>query len=462
MKPGVGRSLTDDQKDAIRKIHALGGKAGLFMEMRTGKTRAALVYTEFRKARRVLVVCPIMAIGVWIDECAEIGYNLPVIDLTSAGTVKERAKLLSRTGDAIVLINYESYWRVPLRGAIEKWRPEAVILDEGHRIRHRGSRHSRFAHRLCDLGIPLRLLLTGTPSNNGLQDIWSLYRFIDPRVFGEGYAIFAATYLKMGGFGGREVKGYMNVERANYLIDKTSYQARYDKPFEEEDIRVPVILSAPTRALYDKLKQDSIVEVQRLAGESRTVIARTVLTLLLRLQQTTSGFIRPVDDGPSETISTEKLGIAQELVADSLAQNRRVVIFARFRHDVEALKAAFPKYRVATLVGGQTTNQRRQIIADFRDGKYDIVVAQIKVASVGIDLSGASVGIFYSLGYSLDEFLQAKARLSGRFQTRNVSFYHLAARKTVDEKVYAALMTKIHIGSKLTDLGYVLNLLDST
>lgn len=458
MKDGVGRSLTEDQKSAIRKIHALDGKAGLFMEMRLGKTRAALVYTEFRKCRRVLVVCPSIAIGVWDDECAEIGYGLPVIDLTSAGTIKERAAKLRATGDAIVLINYESYWRPPLRGAIEKWGLDAVILDEGQRIRHRGSRHSVFAHRLSTaLNVPIRLLLTGTPSNNGLQDMFSLYKFINPRVFGTDYADFTAQYLIMGGYARREVKGYRQVERATALISATSYQASATHAHQQEDIRVPVKLSDPS--LYETLRKAAVAEIETLRGEKRQVIARTVLTLLLRLQQTTSGFVRPADDGPTETVSTEKLDAAKELVADSLAAGRKVVIFVRFLHDMESLQSAFgPHVRVATLVGGQTVKTRRQILDDFRDGKFDVVVAQIKVASVGIDLSTASVGIFYSVTFSLDEFLQAKARLLGRNQIRDVTYYHIVAKGTVDEKIYKALSAKIHIGSLITDLRYSLDL----
>lgn len=458
MKPGTGSSLTEDQKNAIRKIHALDGKAGLFMEMRTGKTRASLVYTEFRQCRRVLVVCPTTVIGVWQDEAAEIEYSLPVVDLWAAGTVRERAAALRKQGDGLVLINYESYWRPPLRGAIEKWRPDAVIFDEGHRLRHRGSRHSHFAHRLCDIGIPIRLMLTGTPSNNGLQDFWSMYRAVDPRIFGKSYADFAAEYLIIGGYAMREIKGYRHVERASALIARTSYQALATHTHQQEDVRVPVSLL--DRTLYDTLRKRAIVEVESLRGQKRQIIARTVLTLLLRLQQTTSGFVRPEDDGPTETVSTEKLDAVKELVADSLAQKRKVVVFARFLHDVESLKTAFgPRVRVAVLVGGQSPGARRKIIADFRDGKYDVVVAQIRVASLGIDLSSASVGIFYSLTFSLDEFLQAKARLLGRHQTRDVTYYHVVARDTVDEKIYKALSKKIDIGSRLTDLHYSLDLL---
>jgi superfamily II DNA or RNA helicase len=223
-------------------------------------------------------------------------------------------------------------------------------------------------------------------------------------------------------------------------------------------VRIPITLTS--RSLYDRLRKEAVVEVNSMLGESRQVVAKTVLTLLLRLQQATSGFIRPADDGPTETVSTEKLDTTKELVADALAQRRKVVVFVRFLHDMESLRGAFgPSVRVGTLVGGQTSTARKAVVDDFRAGKYDVIVAQIRVASLGIDLSTASVGIFYSLTFSLDEFLQAKARLLGRHQTHDVTYYHLIATDTVDDKIYKALTAKIDIGSRLTELQYTLDLL---
>lgn len=463
MKPGIAQTLFPEQVAALRRVHERDGKAGLFMEMGVGKSRVALVYTEYRRCRRVLVVCPISVVGVWERECAETGYSLPVIDLTSAGTVKDRAAFLRKTDSAIVLVNYESYWRRPLREQIDRWKPDAIILDEAHRIRHRGSRHSRFAHVLHDRNIPIRLALTGTPIVNGLQDAWSIYRFIDTRVFGERYADFALTYIRMGGYRGMEIKGYQNVERANSLIAATSFQAakRADLP-ERQDIPVPIRLTPRTQKVYDDLKADAIVRVTSADGQQHTVLARIALTLLLRLQQITSGFVRGEgEDADSEivTISDEKVSAALEIIDDAVAQGQKVVVFARFLHDVDSIRDRLPSsIRAAVFTGRQTSKQRSQISRDFHAGKYDVIVSQIKASALGIDLTPANVAIFTSIGFSLDDFLQAKDRLHRYGQTRPVSYYHLLARGTVDEKVYAALRGKMSIASRVTDLTYALDL----
>lgn len=460
MKADVGRELFETQKDALRKVHSLCGRAGLFMEMRTGKTRVSLVYTEFRKCRRVLVVCPISVIGVWEDEAASIEYSLPVIDLTAAGSIKERADRLKRTSDALVLINYESYWREPLRSAIIKWNPEAVILDEAHRIRHRGSRHSRFAHTFANRNTPIRLAPTGTPVTNGLQDVWSVYRFIDPDVFGRRYDDFAREHIIMGGYGGYEIKGYRNEPLVHQKIAATSYQAAAEHQIEFEDVRVPVRLSARAMEAYRELKKESIAEVVSAKG-THVVLARIVLTLIMRLHQITSGFIRDEETHEEVTISSDKRDVAIELIEDAVAQGRKVVVFARFLHDITSLRAAMPKgVRFATLTGAAKAAQRSTVRRDFQAGKYDVILAQVKVASLGIDLASASVAIFFSVGFSLDEFLQAKARLLGPAQKRSVTFYHLVARGTVDEKIYDALQAKIAIAGRVTDLQYALDLLD--
>ena len=456
----ITRSLFPEQKDALRLLDRMDGRAGLFMEMGTGKTRVSLIWTAYKQCRRVLVVCPISVVGVWEREARLIGYELPVIDLTAAGSIKERAAFLRKTDSALILINYESYWRRPLRDVILAWQPDCVILDEAHRIRHRQSRHSRFAHVLRDKGIPNRLALTGTPIVNGLQDVWSLYRFIDPRVFGERYSDFALTYIRMGGFRNMQIRGYLNVPEANAKIAATSYQAkkRADLP-ERQDIVVPIKLSPETRRAYTTLRDQAIARVRDTEGEERIVLARIVLTLLIRLQQITSGFVRDESDDDPVTISTEKVDATVDLINDAVAQGLKVVVFARFLHDVDSIRDRLStSIRSAVFTGRQTGRVRKQIEQDFHQGKYDVIVSQIKAASLGIDLTPANIAIFTSVSFSLDDFLQAKDRLHRPGQTRPVSYYLLIAEDTVDEKVYDALRNKMSIASRVTSLTYALDL----
>lgn len=447
------------QIEALRKVHSLDGKAGLFIAMGGGKTRVALAYASMRQCKRLLVVLPLSVASVWEREASLINFPLPIVDLTTRGTVASRSNLLRKTGDAMVIINYDSYWREPLRSTIDKvWKPDGVILDEVHRIRHRSSRKARFAHVLGGRDLLVRLGLTGTPINNGVEDAWSIYRYIDPKVFGTRWAEFENRYIMMGGYPFPTIQGYKHEDEARAKIARTSYQWDDALP-KPPDVPIFVTLSGESNRHYQELRKHSITELENARGQPRTVIALLALTLTLRLQQITSGFTKTVN-GEIIDVGEEKSDAVLELVQDASYQRKRVVIFARYIHDLERLREKLKDFRTVTIQGGQTSGQRKQIVSDFDAGHYDVILVQIRAGGLGIDLASASMAIFYSVGHSLEDFNQAKGRLSGALRQRHpVVFYHIIARGTVDEDIYSSLSADINVAHNVTDLRYALNLI---
>lgn len=448
------------QIEALRKVHSLDGRAGLFVAMGGGKTRVALSYASMRQCKRLLVVLPLSVASVWEREARLINFPLPIVDLTTKGTVKHRATLLERTGDAIVLINYDSYWREPLRSAIDKkWVPDGIILDEVHRIRHRASRKARFAHVLGTRDAKIRLGLTGTPITNGLQDAWSIFRFINPAVFGNRWKDFEDRYLLIGGFPFPSIQGYKNEDEAKSKISVSSFQWEDSLP-KPPDVPIFVTLSPETRKVYTTLRKESIVRLLDAEGKSKTVIAQLAMILTLRLLQITSGFTREVG-GDILEVGEEKADAVLEIVQDIVYQQKRAVVFCRFIHDIELLERKLSEFRTNVIRGGQTSRQRGEIVQDFDSGKLDVLLVQIRAGGLGIDLASASAAIFYSVGHSLEDFLQAKGRLSGALRQRHpVVFYHILARGTVDEGVYADLLENVNVAHRMTDLRYALNLIE--
>lgn len=452
-------------------MHELDGCCGVFAGMGTGKTRMTLAYVEQSGRKRILVVCPLSVTGVWEREARLIGFSGRVVDLTEMMTSGQRASMMRRIGDAVVLINYESYWREPLRTEILRWKPDTVILDEVHRIRHRTTKHTRFAHELA--GKPFvrsRLGLSGTPITNGLQDAYSVYRFIDRRVFPTRWRDFEDEFLQVETFPFKRIVGYKNEDRARALIEASSFQCPKEEANElppRMDVIVPVRLTEATRRVYKALAKDGIVELTNARGEPRVALARIVLTLTLRLQQITSGFttafLRDVEDprqaalGEEIELGTEKVDAAIELIEAAKANGERSVVFCRFRHDIQSLCNRMPKgIRYATMTGSTPAKQRKEIQSEFQRGRYDVVLAMIQVASLGIDLTAANVGIFYSVGFNLDDFEQAKDRIHRTGQTKHVTYYHLQAEKSVDQQVYKVLDGKLTLAAKITSLASAL------
>lgn len=460
------------QKRALNFLAQRGGVAGLFMEMGTGKTPVSLSYLMQRNVHRVVVVCPVSVAGVWAAEVKKVGGPWRVVNLTKLDSLQDKAKRMQAAGrlrlPLIVLINYESYWREPLRRWIVRFKPGAIVLDEAHRVKGRATKQSHFAHTFAlnhkdGPAIPIRLALTGTPVMNGLEDLFSLYKFIDPTVFGTVWANFEATYIKKGGFFNHEIVGYQNEDHAQAKLDTTAFQISKSQALglpPEVDVQVPVALTVKTRAMYDHIRKEAIAEIvgrdEHGHQKTGTAIAQIVLVALLRMQQLTGGFIGTTDH-ELLNVSDEKLKIAVDLTKDALDNGQQVVIFCRFRRDMRRLRANFEE--ASYIHGDVIAKDRDRMIADFQAGRTNVILVQVATGSLGIDLTAATVGIFYSTGFSLGEFLQCRSRLHRHGQKNKVTFYHLLATKTVDEKIFRALLAKTKLARAVTRLEYAMGLL---
>lgn len=470
-----GFQLRPKQEEAVRFLDRRGGTGLLAMEMRTGKTRTALAYLH-GKVDRILIILPPIAFGVWTDEIdlfAEYS-DYTVLPLTGDRSIAERAKVLRYytntrgTGapdKLIVLVNFEAYWQDPLRSALMAWEPQAIVIDEAHKINNRSSKQAKFAHTLADKPwAKYRLALTGTPFTHGYDTAWSLFRFVDPDLFGRNYAVFERKYLKMGGFQGREVVGYFDEPELQRIIASATFRARTAECFTiptPQHIPYSVLLDADTSTTYRSMKKDSLALISSSIGQQPVkVLARNTLVQMLRLQQITSGFALDESVQGAQPvlvdISSDKLRACAALMDAVIGAGEQVVVFCRFLRDVQrVLEAACKLSRpdgksatVAELTGSTPTSERAAVQAGFRAKAYDVLVAQIQVAAVAIDLSTASTAIFFSVGFSLDTFQQARARLQGPTQTRSAGYYYLLgktddSKTTVDHLVYKALDKRI-------------------
>jgi SNF2 family DNA or RNA helicase len=178
--------------------------AALLMEMGTGKTITSIAIagalSKSSKIRKVLIVAPLSLLGVWEEEFvkfADFEYSLTV--LTGTGVQKAKAlRLISRTGLQVVVVNYESVWR--LEEELSAWAPDLIIADEGHKIKTHSIAASKAMHRLC-ARTRYRLLLTGTVITNKAIDVFSQYKFLNPRIFGQSFFTFRNRYFDMTGYG---------------------------------------------------------------------------------------------------------------------------------------------------------------------------------------------------------------------------------------------------------------------
>lgn len=420
--------------------------AGLFLGMGCGKTKIGADLLLNWGVKIALILCPKAVVPVWPKELAK-HYAGPFrcLPLTS-GTTKQKyaevdAAIRFKGNDdnlLAVIVNYETAWRDPLAGYLLSRRWPAVLLDESHKIKDPGGRASKFCAQL-GLVADRRLCLTGTPMPHSPLDIFAQYRFLDPAIFGTSYVDFRSRYAVTHPEYKTKVLKWINQEQLAALIALCSMQITTAEaglslpPVQHIERSVP--LEPATKKIYDQLEDELVAEIEQ-AG---TVQVNNPLTKLLRLQQICCGFVATEDEFGERDVhklGTEKSDALAELLEE--AAGSPVVVFCRFVHDLA---------EVERVTGGlglryrELSGRRRELAADATyPTNTDVLGVQVQSGGAGIDLTRASIAVFYSVGcISHGDFDQACARLNRPGQTQPVRFYHLIAEKTVDELAYKAI-----------------------
>jgi SNF2 family DNA or RNA helicase len=346
-----------------------------------------------------------------------------------------RQALALASGKTLVVVtNYDSVWRGELGKVIEATQWSAFVLDESHRIKAPGGKASRWLARVATKQEHAkRLCLTGTPMPHSPLDLYGQFRFLDPNVFGSSYTRMRARYAECDARFPSKVKKWRNQDELAAKLDAHSWRVTADEVLDlpeaiHDTISVP--LSPATLKFYRQLEKEMVAEIA--AG---TVTVSNALTKLLRLQQATGGYARTDEQGCVLIDGTPTKRQVLEDRLDDLPATEPVVVFCRFRSDLDDVQAAARQLgREYAEVSGERKDLER-----WQAGDATILGVQIASGGVGIDLSRAAYAFYYSLGFSLGDYEQSLARLRRPGQTRCVRYYHLVAPGTVDEQVYAAL-----------------------
>ena len=423
------------QEEAVR--FCMEKRAALLaLSMGCGKSWCVLSLIVNRSHKTVLIVCPKSVMQVWpkqFDTHHPGGVHVEVLNSGTCDAKGVRLKKLrdETDGPLVVVVNYDAYWRGKLGEAIVSRTWDLVVLDESHRIKAPGGRASFFAKR-----IPAhwKLALTGTPMPHSPLDLYGQFRFLDRTIFGTSFTLFRDRYAVMGGFERRQVVGWKNEEEMNARLYSITYRVGpevLDLP-EAMHVERTFDLTPKARKVYRSLEDEFCAEL-----DSGIVTAANCMVKVLRLQQVTSGYVKADDDGPEQDIDPGKAALLRDILED-LDPNEPVVVFCRFRHDLETVHEVAKDLRTSS---GELSGSANHLEL-WQAEEFPILAVQIQSGGLGVDLTRARYAIYFSIGYSLGEFEQSLARIHRPGQTKPCTYIHLIASNTVDEKVYEALRKK--------------------
>ena len=409
----------------------------LFMEQGTGKTIPSLFrILDLLKSGAIedaLVVAPKSALGAWERD-------LELFDPIDREILKA----------GITLINYDKVWRGKEKSPYNrKW--GAIVLDEAHFIKNRSSERSKFLLKIGALA-DYRYLLTGTPIGNGkLEDIWSLYCFLDcyvergypkSRIFGGAFKVFEDRYCILNMY--HKPSSYVHVKELQEIINEHSYRVKkvecLDLPdkLPDEVIKVDLL----EKDLYKRLATESaILEYE--------ILADNPLSRLVKLRQLCSGYIK-VDPqiGPDVEAKTEKIQVLEELI-DGYEDDKKLVIFAEFKHSIRKISDLLDKKKIKYVVldGDQ---KDKTIWRKFQtDKKIRVIVCQYQTASAGIDLFASDTIIYYEPTLRSNTLEQSRDRIHRTGQANKCSYIHLLTKGTVEVDIYRALSGYSDFSEKL-------------
>jgi len=454
--PGIRTDLRPYQQVGVhwlRFMTRLGLGPCLADDMGLGKTiqvLALLLYLKHDSTRREnpsLLIVPASLIANWKAEISRFAPSLSMFIAHPSETNGE-GKALDACGDCdLVITTYTMLGRLESLRQRE-WR--LAILDEAQAIKNAGTRQAR---AVKELRSGCRIALTGTPVENRLSDLWSLFDFLNPGLLG-GAKAFASFVKQMNA---RESNSYGPLRRLvqPYILRrlKTDKRIISDLP-EKTEVNAFCGLSKQQAALYQQSVKELAQQIDQVDGIQRRGI---VLSYLMRLKQICN---HPSQLAGDNTYAAEHSGKFQRLaeICQELAERQeKVLIFSQFREITaplaEFLREVFGK--PGLVLHGQTpVGKRRELVEAFqREDGPPFFVLSLKAGGTGLNLTAASYVIHFDRWWNPSVENQATDRAFRIGQKRSVFVHKFVCRGTVEDKIDELIAQKTDLSRQLLDGG---------
>ncbi len=443
--PALQAELRDYQVDGfawMARLAAWGAGACLADDMGLGKTvQAIAVILSRAEEGPCLVVAPTSVCANWM---AEIGRFAPTLTAHRLASVADRAGLVAAMDKRDVLVCSYGLLHTEQAALTEKqW--GMVVLDEAQAIKNAATRRAQAS---LELQAGFRLALTGTPVENDLDELWSLFSFVNPGLLGsrEGFAKRFAIPIERDR--NKPAKDALRALVRPFLLRRTKAGVLSELPSRTEQTML-VEMSEAERVFYEALRQRAL---ESLSAPGAPANGRKI-RILAEITKLRRACCNPSLIDPKAGIPSSKLEALMELVDELLLNKHRALIFSQFTSHLALVREALDerKLRYEYLDGSTPAAQRERSVAAFQGGSADLFLISLKAGGTGLNLTAADYVVHLDPWWNPAVEDQASDRAHRMGQTRPVTIYRLIMQGSIEERIVELHRDKRDLAADLLD-----------
>ena len=418
--------LREYQKDALSWFYELSelGMGGILADdMGLGKTLETLCYIHSVSPKKpALIVAPSTLVFNWQKEIERFLPDAKYMVIT--GSKEDRKKLIKNIYDyEFIITSYPLLRRdISLYMDMEfSW----CVIDEAQYIKNRKTMNALSVKKI---NAEHRFALTGTPIENSIMELWSIFDFIMPGYFGSARE-FSERFINI--TDDAELSQSLRNLIRPFVLRRMKKDVLYELP-EKIETTMTVELTREQKALYkayvEKLRHDAEGLLHTSGGRM------TILTGILRLRQICC---HPLLLTESEKATSGKLELLKDLVMNAKSGNHRVLVFSQFRTMIDIIERELAMLGIVPykITGDVSMRDRVSICERFNNGEGEVILVSLKAGGTGINLTGADTVIHYDPWWNPAVTDQATDRVYRIGQTRAVQVIKLASHGTIEEKI---------------------------
>ncbi|QQR91686.1 MAG: DEAD/DEAH box helicase family protein [Myxococcales bacterium] len=431
----VKASLRPYQKDGFSWLvflHNMNTGGILADDMGLGKTVQAITLFAWLKAQAkgkisILVVAPTSVVPNWNKEIKKFAPGLKSVMWQGP----DRHKLKKEAKEADIVITSYALLRRD-EEFLEELKLDYAILDEAQHIKNPMSATSRAAKKLHS---KRRLAMTGTPIENRLSEIWSIFDFVSPGLLGD-LKTFEEKFAKPIDRGDEEAALKLRSVIHPFVMRRTKSEVAKDLPAKiEQEIVVPLAeeQSRLYKQILGEIRKSVLSEVEK-KGVNKAQIQ--ILAALTRLRQVACDPRLLKLTGDWEHDESGKLAALREIVSNAVSGGHRVLVFSQFVEMLKLIRAALDEDGVSyEYLDGSTKDRQERVERFNEDDSIPVFLVSLKAGGTGLNLTGADTVVHFDPWWNPAVEDQATDRAHRIGQTRVVNVYRLIASNTVEEKI---------------------------